>query len=137
MGDRGHKEILAASGVAESARRTGISEAFSNCTKAPAQRVLSVEAVMDVARTILQPTPCGEPLAEIEDVDAARTQEYTLLAMLLARTPDAATHVALAQAADNARAGENQIRSAIHGDRDAGIHAARASGRENHRRTRR
>ena len=60
-------------------------------------------------------------VAEIDDVDAARAQEYSLLAMLLARTPDAATlgriaklrgdatplgraHVALAQAADNASA---------------------------------
>ena len=76
---------------------------------------------MDVAWTILQPAPCGEQPAEIDDVDAARAQEYALLAMLLARTPDAATlgriaklrgdatplgraHVALAQAADNASA---------------------------------
>jgi TorA maturation chaperone TorD len=82
---------------------------------------LSVAAVMDVAWTILQPAPCGEQPAEIDDVDAARVQEYSLLAMLLARTPDAATlgriaklhgdatrlgraHVALAQAADNASA---------------------------------
>ena len=76
---------------------------------------------MDVAWTILQPAPCGEQPAEIDDVDAARAQEYALLAMLLARAPDAATlgriaklrgdatplglaHVALAQAAENASA---------------------------------
>ena len=38
----------------------------------------------------LQPAPCGEQPAEIDDVDAARAQEYALLAMLLARAPDAA-----------------------------------------------
>jgi TorA maturation chaperone TorD len=74
---------------------------------------------MDVARTILQPAPHDKQLAEIDDVDAARAREYALLAMLLARAPDAATlggiaklhgdatalgraHVALAEAADNA-----------------------------------
>ena len=81
-------------------------------------RVLSVEAVMDVAREILWPDARGEQPAEIDDVDAARAQEYALLAMLLARAPDAAAlgriaklrgdatplglaHVALAQAAGN------------------------------------
>ena len=79
---------------------------------------MSVAAVMDVAWTILQPAPCGEQPAEIDDVDAARAQEYALLAMLLARAPDAAAlgpvaklcadatplglaHMALAQAAGN------------------------------------
>ena len=102
--------------------RTSISQPFvSSWSKVPVERVLSVAGVMDVARTILQPAPCDEQPAEIDDVDAARAQEYALLAMLLARTPDAATlgriaklrgdatplgraHVALAQAADNASA---------------------------------
>jgi TorA maturation chaperone TorD len=83
--------------------------------------VLSVEAVMDVARAILWPDPVGEQPVEVDDGDAARAQEYFLLATLLARAPDAATlsriaelrgnatplghaHVALAQAADNASA---------------------------------
>lgn len=136
MGDRTYEAIHAASRSAGPPAGADISEPFiSSWPKAPSQRELSVEAVMDVARTILQPVPCGEQPAEIED--AIRAQQYALLAMLLARTPDAATHVAVAQAADNARADENQIRSAIHGDRDASIHAARVSGRENHRRTRR
>jgi hypothetical protein len=136
MGDRTYEAIHAASRSAGPPAGADISEPFiSSWPKAPSQRELSVEAVMDVARTILQPVPCGEQPAEIED--AIRAQQYALLAKLLARTPDPATHLAVAQAADNARADENQIRSAIHGDRDAGIHAARVSGRENHRRTRR
>jgi TorA maturation chaperone TorD len=82
--------------------------------------MLSVE-VMDIAHSILWPDAGGEQPAEIDDVDAARAQEYALLAMLLERTPDAVTlsriaklrgdatpiglaHVALAQAADNASA---------------------------------
>ena len=34
--------------------------------------------------TILQPAPCGEQPAEIDEFDADRAQEYSLLAMLLA-----------------------------------------------------
>jgi TorA maturation chaperone TorD len=87
----------------------------------PAQRLLSVEAVMDVERAILWPDAGGEQPAKSDNVEAARAQEYALLAMLLARTPDAATlsriaelrcdatplglaHAALAQAAENASA---------------------------------
>ena len=82
--------------------------------------MLSVE-VMDIAHSILWPDAGAEQPAEIDDVDAARAQEYALLAMLLERTPDAVTlsriaklrgdatpiglaHMALAQAADNASA---------------------------------
>jgi TorA maturation chaperone TorD len=53
------------------------------------QRTLSVEAVVDVASANLCPEPDHKYLAEIDDVDAARAQEYLLLAMLLARSPDA------------------------------------------------
>jgi TorA maturation chaperone TorD len=119
MGDRGQEAIHAAGRVIEPARGTSISQPYvSSWSKAPARRVLSVAAVMDVAWTILQPAPCGEQPAEIDDVDAARAQEYALLAMLLARAPDAAAlgriaklcadatplglaHMALAQAAGN------------------------------------
>ena len=122
MGDRGQEAIHAAGRVIEPARRTSISQpSVSSWSTVPTGRVLSVEAVMDVARAILRPDSCGEQPGEIDDVDAARAQEYALLAMLLARAPDAAilgriaklrgdatplglAHVALAQAADNASA---------------------------------
>jgi TorA maturation chaperone TorD len=52
--------------------------------------VLSVEAVTGVARTILRPDIYGEQLGQLDDVDAARAQEYALLAVLLAHAPDAA-----------------------------------------------
>src|SRR5436190_16015328 len=85
MGDRTYEAIHAASRSAGPPAGADISEPFiSSWPKAPSQRELSVEAVMDVARTILQPVPCGEQPAEIED--AIRAQQYALLAMLLART---------------------------------------------------
>ncbi len=84
-------------------------------------RTLSVEAVMALASEILWPeVDHGQPV-EIDEFDAHRAQEYSLLAMLLSRSPDAATlnriarlrgdatplglaHLALAQAAGNASA---------------------------------
>jgi TorA maturation chaperone TorD len=59
-------------------------------SKAPAQRTLSVEAVMDVASAILSPEPDHKDVAELDDVDLGRAREYSLLAALLARAPDAA-----------------------------------------------
>ena len=76
---------------------------------------------MDVASEILWPEPGNEQPVEIDERDVARAQEYSLLAMLLTRAPDAAmlnriaklrgdatplglAHLALAQAAENARA---------------------------------
>jgi TorA maturation chaperone TorD len=122
MADRKLQDATDDAGAAELARRIGISQpSVSSWPKIPTERVLSVEAVMDVARAILWPDPGGEQPGEIGDVDAARAQEYALLAMLLLRAPDAAilrrtanlrgdatplglAHVALAQAADNASA---------------------------------
>jgi TorA maturation chaperone TorD len=92
----------------------------SKLSKIPA-RTLSVEAVMDLASEILWPEVGHEQPVEIDEFDAQRAQEYSLLAMLLIRSPDAATlnriaklggdatplglaHLALAQAAGNASA---------------------------------
>ena len=92
----------------------------SKLSKVPA-RTLSVEAVMDLASEILWPEVGHEQPVEIDEFDAHRAQEYSLLAMLLSRSPDAATlnriaklrgdatplglaHLALAQAAGNASA---------------------------------
>ena len=92
----------------------------SKLSKVPA-RTLSVEAVMDLASEILWPEAGHEQPVEIDEFDAHRAQEYSLLAMLLSRSPDAATlnriaklrgdstplglaHLSLAQAAGNASA---------------------------------
>jgi hypothetical protein len=80
-------------------------------------RALSVEAVMDRERDPWPELGHEQPV-EIDDFDANRAQEYSLLAMLLSRSPDGATlsriaklhgdatplglaHLALAQAAGN------------------------------------
>jgi TorA maturation chaperone TorD len=83
--------IHAVGGVSELARRVGISQpSVSNWDKVPAERVLAVEAATGVARVRLRPDLYREPdLSQIDEVDAARAQEYTLLSALLARAPDA------------------------------------------------
>jgi TorA maturation chaperone TorD len=92
MSDRGLQEaIKAAGGVTELSRRIGISQpSISNWTRVPAERVLSVEAVTGVARTVLRPDLHGAPGATgLDDVDLGRAQEYAMLAALLLRAPDA------------------------------------------------
>lgn len=46
---------------------------ISNCV--PTQRVLSVEAVMDVERAVLWPDSGGEQPVEADNVEVARAQE--------------------------------------------------------------
>lgn len=86
--------IRAAGGVGALARKIGISQpSVSNWSRIPAERVLAVEAATGVDRNVLRPDLYGErhPNAgDVEEVDAARAQEYTLLAALLARAPDQA-----------------------------------------------
>jgi TorA maturation chaperone TorD len=89
MADQGLEEaIRAVGGVTELARRIGISQpSVSNWSRIPAERVLAVETVSGVARATLRPDLYGE--AAIDDVDLARAHEYSLLAALLLRAPDA------------------------------------------------
>lgn len=92
MRDPGLNEaIQAVGGVSELARRVGISQpSVSNWDKVPAERVLAVEAATGVARVRLRPDLYREAdLSQIDEIDAARAQEYTLLSALLARAPDA------------------------------------------------
>jgi hypothetical protein len=63
--------------------------ALPGTAKAGAQRTLSVEAVMDLASAMLWPEPMAEQIAAIVDADPRR--DDALLAMLLVRSPDAAT----------------------------------------------
>lgn len=94
MRDEGlNKAISASGGVRELARRLGISQpSVSNWSRVPAERVLEVEAATGVERVVLRPDLYGErqPVSgDISEVDAARAQEYALLAALLGRAPDA------------------------------------------------
>src|SRR5215469_8485302 len=94
MRDPGLAEaIRAAGGVGELARQIGISQpSVSNWIRVPAERVVSVEAITGVDRAVLRPDLYGKKNTpgETDDVDAARAQEYALLATLLMRAPSAA-----------------------------------------------
>jgi TorA maturation chaperone TorD len=92
--------IRAAGGVGELARQLGISQpSVSNWTRVPAERVISVETLTGVSRVVLRPDLFGETQKsrEVDEVDAARAQEYALLSALLARAPDAALLKRLAE----------------------------------------
>jgi TorA maturation chaperone TorD len=84
--------IRAAGGVSELARRLGISQpAVTNWNRVPAERVLAVESATGIPRMRLRPDLYREPPMSvvIDEIDAARAQEYALLATLLAGPPDA------------------------------------------------
>jgi TorA maturation chaperone TorD len=124
MRDTGLDEaIRVAGGIGALARKIGISQpSVSNWSRIPAERVLSVEAATGVGRAILRPDLYAEHpgvAGDVDEVDAARAQEYALLSALLKRAPDAAllerlgtlrgeasplglAHVALAEAAQHA-----------------------------------
>lgn len=125
MRDPGLNEaIRAVGGISELARQIGISQpSVSNWTRIPAERVISIEAVSGVDRATLRPDLYGGKTmaGDIDEVDAARAQEYALIAALLTRAPDArllanlselrgdptplgVAHVALAEAAGNTTA---------------------------------
>jgi TorA maturation chaperone TorD len=94
MRDTGLDEaIRAAGGVGALARKIGISQpSVSNWPRVPAERVLSVEAATGIDRAALRPDlypDRPDPAAGIDEVEAARAQEYALLSLLLARAPDA------------------------------------------------
>ena len=122
MPDQGLQEaIRAVGGVTELARRVGISQpSVSNWSRVPAERVLAVETVSGVSRTILRHDLYDEAGPDgVDETDLARAQEYALLGSLLMRAPSAGlldqlgklrgdatplgvAHVELAEAARNA-----------------------------------
>jgi TorA maturation chaperone TorD len=83
--------IRAAGGVGALSRRIGISQpSVSNWSRVPAERVLPVESATGVDRALLRPDLCAAPDAgAVDEIDAARAQEYALLSVLLRRVPDA------------------------------------------------
>jgi TorA maturation chaperone TorD len=120
MRDPGLNEAIQAAGsVSELARRIGIAQpSVSNWNQVPADRVVAVEAATGVARMRLRPDLYREDVvaAHVDEIDAARAQEYALLSVLLSRapskilltrlsklggdaTPIGAAHVGLAEAA--------------------------------------
>ncbi len=100
MRDPGLSEaIRAAGGVSELARQIGISQpSVSNWNRVPAERVVIVETVTGVDRAILRPDLYGgEAASEADEIDAARAQEYALIAALLLRAPNADLLTSLAE----------------------------------------
>jgi TorA maturation chaperone TorD len=85
--------IAAVGGVTELARQLGISQpSVSNWARVPAERVLQVESITGVNRSVLRPDLYGgdsESEGGLDDVDLARAREYAMLAALLIRAPDA------------------------------------------------
>src|SRR5262249_4773966 len=122
MRDPGLDEAInVAGGVGALAKKIGISQpSVSNWSRVPAERVLAVETATGVSRAILRPDLYAEHRGiggDVDEVEVARAQEYTLRAALLARAPDRAllerlgtlrgdasplglAHAALAEAAD-------------------------------------
>ncbi|WP_407174988.1 molecular chaperone TorD family protein [Bradyrhizobium sp. STM 3562] len=103
MRDAGlNRAIDAAGGVAQLARKIGIAQpSVSNWNRVPAERVVAVEAATDVPRKLLRPDLYGESAAAadhaVDPLDAARAQEYALLATLLASAPSPALLEQIAQ----------------------------------------
>ena len=96
MRDTGLEQaITAAGGIGALARALGISQpSVSNWQKIPAERVLAVETLTGVDRSILRPDiyPASDaPVAreEVDELDLLRSHEYGLLALLLGRAPSA------------------------------------------------
>src|SRR5258708_17636714 len=81
-------------GVGALARKMGIFHpSIANWSRVPAERVLAVEAATGVSRATLRPELYGghpAMVGDLEDIDAARAQEYALLSVLLTRAPDGA-----------------------------------------------
>jgi TorA maturation chaperone TorD len=123
MRDQGLQQAIdVAGGVSELARRIRISQpSVSNWDRVPAERVVTVEAATGINRAILRPDLYDTTGAahEVDEIDAARAQEYALLSALLIRAPNAdllaslatsrgdatplgVAHVALAESASRA-----------------------------------
>ncbi len=86
------KAIDAAGGVAALARLLGIAQpSVSGWTKAPADRVLAIEAATHISRIELRPDlyETGHAAPKVDEIDLLRSKEYALLAVLLGQAPTA------------------------------------------------
>ena len=90
--------IKAAGGVASLARAIGIAQpSVSAWSRIPAERVLAIEALTNVQRSILRPDLYGPAegqvptKSEVDEIDQLRAAEYGLLSLLLGKAPDADT----------------------------------------------
>lgn len=92
MRDTGLQEaIRAVGGVSALARLLGLSQpSVSGWTRVPAERVVAIEALTSVSRSVLRPDIYPEEVEApvIDGVDAARSRLYLLLAHLVLRVPE-------------------------------------------------
>ena len=86
-----HLAISAGGEAGELARKSGAPQPLSNALPAPANDVLPRETSSDADSMVLRADVDWAHLgmSDLDEVDAARAQEYALLAALLARAPDA------------------------------------------------
>ena len=97
MRDAGLEQaIKAAGGVASLARAIGIAQpSVSAWSRIPADRVLAVESLTRVQRSVLRPDLYGPDQvtskSEVDEIDQLRAAEYGLLSLLLGKAPDADT----------------------------------------------
>lgn len=95
MRNEGLEEAIRAAGsVSALARALGLAQpSVSGWTKVPAERVLAVETLTGVPRSILRPDlyAAAESDGSTDEVDALRAQHYGLLAALLQRAPTTQT----------------------------------------------
>jgi TorA maturation chaperone TorD len=84
--------VRAAGGIGALARRLGITQpSVSSWRRIPAPRVLEIEALTGISRTVLRPDLYRPERSEgdRDDIEAARSLQYALLGSLLLRAPDA------------------------------------------------
>jgi TorA maturation chaperone TorD len=100
-----NRAIDAAGGIAQLARKVGIAQpSVSNWNRVPAARVIAVEAATGVSRKLLRPDLYTEAMTDaraVDPTDAARAQEYALLATLLASAPSRALLEQIAELRDD------------------------------------
>ena len=101
MRDTGLSDAIhAVGGISELARKLGIAQpSVSNWERVPAERVLAVETATGIDRRQLRPDIYRDESegAGADEVQSARAQQYTLLAVLLSRAPDASLLARLAK----------------------------------------
>ena len=116
MRDTGLEQaIKAVGGISALARGLGVAQpSVSNWTRVPAERVLAVETLTAVPRTVLRPDlyPASQDAADaaIDSIDQARGQVYLLLANLIGQVPQ--EHM-LAELARMPRSGDGVMGGAV------------------------
>jgi TorA maturation chaperone TorD len=119
--DAGLQEAIRAAGsVSALARLLGVAQpSISVWNKVPAERVLAVESVTQVSRSVLRPDlyPEGEAAPALDPIDETRARLYLLLARLVLKVPDERLLIDLRRlAGDDSELGQALADVARHAD---------------------